>query len=318
MYRNQTIALVIPAYREAERIGLTLKNIPPLIDRVFVIDDCSPDAQAEVILRHSREDARIELIRHTKNQGPGGAIITGYLASSKAGFDLTVVVGGDHQMDLSQVERFLDPLIDGKADYAKGNRFLTLELAETLKRMPKFRLLGNWIITLLTKIASGYFKVMDVVDGYTAITRKAIETIHWAHAWKGYGYPMDFLVRMNAYGLRVIDVPRTAIYTPGMQQSQIKGLRYALRVSPMLLRDFFWRLRFKYIYLDFHPLVFFYYAAIALIPSGFLAGLYMVYDKLFSDGRFVTGPKAILVALALVSGFQFLLFAFLFDMEESK
>jgi hypothetical protein len=258
------------------------------------------------------------LIRHTKNQGPGGAIITGYLQSAKDGFDIAVVVGGDHQMDLKEVAGFLDPIIDGKCDYTKGNRFLMENYTETVRRMPRLRFFGNWLITALTKIASGYFRVMDVVDGYTAISRSAIKKVDWSNAWKRYGYPMDFLIRLNAHGLKVNDVPRTAIYLPGERQSQIKGLNYAMSVAPMLLRAFLWRLRFKYIYMDFHPLVFFYFLSFILIPAGFIIGGYLVIDKLFLGGVNVTASRAVLVALTLIPGFQFLLFAMLFDREESK
>lgn len=318
MYRDKKISLVIPAYNEEKLIDPTLKGVPDLIDRVYVVDDCSSDNQNEVVFGCSKNDPRIQLLKHDINQGPGGAIITGYLQSSKEGYDITVVVGGDNQMPLNEVERFLDPIIDGKVDYTKGNRFLLTHIEDTLEKMPKTRLFGNWIITALTKIASGYYKAMDVVDGYTAISKKAIDTIGWSRAWKGYGYPMDFLVRLNAYGFKIMDVPRTAIYLPGEKQSQIKGFRYAMRVSPMLIRSFFWRLKFRYMYLDFHPLVFFYYLGFILIPTGLLGGLYLIIDKLFFGGFNVTGPKAILVALILLVGVQFLLFAMLFDMEEGK
>ena len=318
MYRDKKISLVIPAYNEEKLIRPTLENVPKLIDRVYVVDDCSPDNQNSVILECGTRDPRITLLKHTVNQGPGGAIITGYIQSAKDGNDITMVVGGDHQMDLSEAHRFLDPLIDGKADYAKGNRFLLSELEETIQRMPKIRLFGNWVITALTKIASGYFKVMDVVDGYTAITKEAIEVINWKRAWKGYGYPMDFLIRLNGYGFRNIDVPRKAIYLPGERQSQIKGFQYARRVSPMLIRNFFWRLKFKYVYRDFHPLVFFYAAGILLVPLGFLAGLSLTVNKFFFDGAWITPSRSILVSLIFLSGLQFLLFAMLFDMEEGK
>lgn len=317
MYRDKKISLVIPAYNEQKLISRTLAAVPQVFDRVFVVDDASTDQQNQVIEQVSLQDRRIKLLKHTENQGPGGAIITGYKASLNEGYDVAVVVGGDHQMDLSQIYSFLDPIINDECDYAKGNRFLLKEYAETVRLMPKVRFYANWLITLLTKIASGYFKIMDVVDGYTAINRRAIETINWDIAWKKYGYPMDFLVRLNAYGFRVKDVPRTAIYTPGERQSQIKGFRYAMQVTPMLIRDFIWRLRFKYMYRSFHPLVFFYFTGIPLVFFGIGSGLYLIYDKIFKYGFDVTGPKAILVALALLSGFQFILFAMLFDMQES-
>jgi len=318
MYRNAKIALVIPAYREQKLIPRTLANVPDLIDRVYVVDDCSPDDQNRVVLECAKIDPRVTLLKHDTNQGPGGAIITGYRQSSRDGYDITVVVGGDHQMDLSEVTNFLDPLIDGEADYAKGNRFVIEKFEETVARMPKIRFFGNWIITAMTKLASGYFNVMDVVDGYTAITKRVIDVVDWSRAWKRYGYPMDFLIRLNAYGFAIVDVPRTSIYLPGERQSQIKGANYAMRVTPMLVRAFFWRLRFKYMYLDFHPLVFFYFLAFTLLPTGLLLGGFLIANKLFSDGAQVTAPKAILVALILLSGFQSWLFAMLFDRETSK
>jgi glycosyltransferase involved in cell wall biosynthesis len=318
MYRNKRIALVIPAYNEEKLIKPTLENIPDVIDRVYVVDDKSPDRQNEVILKCAEKDPRIQLIRHSENQGPGGAIITGYLASSNDGYEICVVIGGDYQMPLEEVRHFLDPIIDGKADYTKGNRFLLSKLEDTLQKMPKIRLFGNWLITALTKIASGYYKIMDVVDGYTAISKRAIDIIDWKRAWKRYGYPMDFLIRVNAYGFKVVDIPRTAIYLPGERQSQIKGFKYAMKVSPMLLRGFFWRLKFRYIFLDFHPLVFFYYLSFLMIPAGMGLGVYLVIDKFFFGGVNVTGPRTILDALLIISGFQFLLFAMLFDMEEGK
>ncbi len=318
MYRGKQIALVIPAYREQRLIGATLAGVPALFDRIYVVDDASPDGQQDAILRCGGKDPRIHLIRHTINQGPGGAIITGYRQAARDGMDITVVVGGDNQMNLGEVQNFLDPIVDGRADYTKGNRFLIEKLEDTIKRMPRLRFFANWLITAVTKVASGYFRIMDVVDGYTAISREAIERIDWNQAWKGYGYPMDFLIRLNAYEFRVLDVPRSAIYLPGERQSQIKGAQYALRVSPMLLRGFLWRIRFKYIYLNFHPLVFFYYLAFLLLPAGLILGGFLVFDKLFLEGYSVTAPRAVLVALLLTTGAQFLLFAMLFDREESK
>ncbi|HLF18315.1 MAG TPA: glycosyltransferase family 2 protein [Candidatus Omnitrophota bacterium] len=316
MHRGKRIALVIPAYNEAKLIRPTLEAVPGLIDKIYVVDDASPDNQSEVIRDLAKKDKRIELIRHEENQGPGGAIISGYLRSSKDNYDITVVIGGDHQMNLDEVERFLDPLIDGKADYTKGNRFFIWH--KTRDKMPRIRIVGNIIITALTKLASGYYKIMDVVDGYTAITKQAIDIIDWGKAYKRYGYPMDFLIRLNAYGFRVLDVARTPVYLEGERQSQIKGLKYALRVSPMLLKGFFWRMIFKYIYLDFHPLVFFFFAGMILFPYGLYLGFELIYKEFFIVSGKATGPTAILCALSIITGLQFLLFGMWFDMEMSK
>ena len=314
MYRNKKISLVIPAYNEEKLIKPTLENVPPIIDKIYVVDDASTDNLADVVMQMIKKDKRIELLRHQENQGPGAAIITGYLESSKDGYDIAVVIGGDHQMSLDEVGRFLDPLIDEKAHYTKGNRFFVWD--KTREKMPKIRIFGNILITALTKIASGYYKIMDVVDGYTAITKEAIDIVDWNKAWKKYGYPMDFLIRLNAYGLKVKDVPRTPIYIKGERQSQIKSVRYALRVSPMLIRGFFWRMLFKYIYLDFHPLVFFFFLGMILFPLGIFYGFYLVYKESINVG--VTGPQSIFSALSIITGLQFLLFGMWFDMEASK
>ena len=317
MYRGKKIALVIPAHNEQKLILPTLDATPAFVDRVYVIDDASQDRTSDLVRERAQNDPRVVLIRHATNQGPGGAIITGYQRALADDCDIAVVIGGDNQMPLDQMPDFLDPLVNGAADYTKGNRFMRrrFAIADIPAVMPKTRLIGNALISALTKIASGYYKLVDVVDGYTAINRDALETIDWNKAWRGYGYPMDFLIRLNAYGLRVKDIPRRAIYLPGERQSQIKGLRYALRVSPMLLRGFFWRLWTKYILFDFHPLVFFYFAGMILLPLGFAMGLWLIYEQIIGVG--VSGPRAVLDALLLIMGAQFLLFAMLFDMQES-
>lgn len=318
MYKGKTVALVIPAYNEERLIGPTLDNVPEIVDKIYVVDDASTDGMAEVVRQYMERDGRIELIRHKENKGPGGSIVTGYKRSLAEGYDLTVGACGDNQMPFEQMANLLDPLIEGEADYTKGNRFMAWRrsVGNLPESMPRLRLFGNMIITALTKIASGYYKIVDVVDGYTAITREALELVDWDRAWFRYGYPMDFLIRLNAYGLRVKDVPRRAIYLPGERQSQIKPLKYALKVSPMLLRGFFWRLVTKYILWDFHPLVFFYFLGMTLFPVGILMGLWLVWLQMTGVG--VSGPKAILCALLVITGLQFLLFAMLFDMEQGN
>jgi glycosyltransferase involved in cell wall biosynthesis len=313
MYKDRKISLVIPAYREEKLIRPTLENVPQLIDRVYVVDDRSPDNQNEVILDCAKRDPRIVLLKHEVNQGPGGAIITGYLKSNEDGFDIAVVVGGDYQMPLEQVANFLDPLIEDRADYTKGNRFL-IE-GNVFEDMPKIRQLGNALISLITKIASGYYRVYDVVDGYTAISRHAISMINWKKAWKRYGYPMDFLIRLNAYGLRVLDIPRRAIYLKGERQSQIKGFNYFVKVSPMLLRGFFWRLFKRYLLRDFHPLLPFYLSGIILFPAGLIWSCYLLWRQFTGWG--VSGPQATLSALMLIIGFFSIGFAMLMDMSNN-
>ncbi|MBU1077898.1 MAG: glycosyltransferase family 2 protein [Spirochaetes bacterium] len=314
MYRKKRIALVIPARNEEKLIKPTLLTTPKFVDRIYVVDDGSTDNMARVVKAIQKKQKRVTLIQNKKNVGPGGAIIVGYKQAYKDKYDITVVVGGDNQMPMEQMTRFLDPLIDNKADYAKGNRFLVE--GNVYESMPLIRQFGNMIISLLTKLASGLYKIYDVVDGYTAITREAIGLINWDKAWPKYGYPMDFLIRCNAYGLRVLDIPRRAIYLPGEKQSQIKGLNYTIRVSPMLLRGFFWRLFKKYLIRDFHPLIFFYLMGIIFLPVGLIWGGVLVYFKI--TGINISGPKAVLDAIFILLGFQSILFAILFDMQNEN
>ncbi len=314
MYKNKRVALAIPAYNEERLIGPTLEAVPEVIDCIYVVDDASQDRTCEIVLEHARRDPRIELIQQQTNQGVGAAIIAGYLRSSVENFDITVVVGGDNQMPLEQVESLLEPIAAGTVDYTKGNRFMMPD--HGLDDMPWTRFIPNALISILTKMASGYYKIFDVVDGFTAISKRAIDMIDWDLAWKGYGYPMDFLVRLNAYGLKVADVPRRAIYLAGERQSQIKGGRYALKVAPMLVRDFFWRLFTRYAVRDFHPLLFFYMFGFIFLPLGVIFGCFLLYQQWIGLG--VSGPRSVVCALLIIMGIQFLLFAMLYDMQESE
>lgn len=288
-------------------------NVPQTIDHIYVIDDGSKDKTAEVVTEVAKRDKRIELIQHEKNLGVGAAIVTGYKKSSKDGFDIAVVIGGDNQMDLSDLPNFLEPIYKGEADYTKGNRFLLGGTAYSV--MPKHRFFGNSILSLMTKIASGYWSIFDTQDGYTAITKKAIDRIDWSKAWKGYGYVSDFLVLFNVYNLRIKDVPRRAIYLEGERQSQINITKYIFKVGPRLTRKFFWRITTKYFFQDFHPLIFFYFLGLLFLPLGILMGIWIVYWGLTGP---VSGNQAILTALFIITGLQFLLFAFLFDMQQNK
>ncbi len=314
MYRDHKISLVIPAYNEERLIGDTLKAVPQEIDRVYVVDDASVDNMSSVVKECANVDERIVHIRHETNRGVGQAIITGYLRSAQENYDIAVVVGGDNQMPLEVVSQFLDPIIDGKVDYTKGNRFMHSGL--DLDKMPKLRLFMNAIISLLTKIASGYGQIYDVVDGYTAISKRAIEHIDWSKAWKGYGYPMDFLVRLNGFGYEVQDVPRKAIYLPGERQSQIKSFNYFRKVTPMLVRSFMWRIFRKYLIRDFHPLIFFYLCGLLLFPISTSYAFWLIFKQVVGWG--VTGSQSVLSALMLLMSLQFLLFAMFYDLQGSK
>ena len=303
------IAVVVPAYNEEALIGDTLKGIPKYVYRVYVIDDGSKDHTWDAI--SSFNDSRIVPIRHETNKGVGAAIITGYKRALEDGMDIVAVMAGDHQMDPEQLPRLLMPIIEGRAEYAKGNRLINNEFR---KGMSKWRSFGNFLLTMLTKIASGYWHIMDPQNGYTAISRQALEAMDLDSVYTYYGYCNDLLIKLNTYGMRTIDIAMPSRY--GQEKSKIKYSRYIRKVSPMLFRGFLWRLKTKYILLDFNPLVLFYAASMIMLPFGVLFGVWIVIEKIVHNS--VSPNFPLLDVFIILIGLQFLMFAMLFDMQVDK
>lgn len=304
------IGVVIPAYNEEKLIRATVEGIPPYVSRIFVINDASIDSTAQVL--ESIKDPRLHVITHEINQGVGAAILHGYKRALKENMDLIVVMGGDNQMNPDQLPKLLMPIIQGKADYTKGNRLLSKEFRGG---MSKWRLFGNSILTMINKISSGYWHIMDPQNGYTAISRKALSGIDIDTLFTYYGYCNDMLVKLNTFGFRTLDITMPARY--GQEKSSIKYSKFMFHVSVMLFRKFLWRLKMKYMILSFHPLVFFYTLGMILVPIGLLFGAYIFAAKLFI-GWPVSPNSPLLDALLLITGIQFTLFAMLFDMQESN
>jgi glycosyltransferase involved in cell wall biosynthesis len=313
MLENKKVAVVIPAFNEENLIECTIHGIPDFVDKIIVVDDCSHDETgARVSVAAQQQPNRIALISHTENQGVGGAIASGYIWCRDHDVDIAVVMAGDAQMDPDDLPALVQPLLKDEYDYAKGNRLFT---GDAWNQIPRVRYLGNAMMSLLTKIASGYWQVADSQCGYTAINRKALATIDWTRMYKRYGQPNDLLVRLNLYNFRVCDVPTRPIYNIG-EKSGVKPIRMIPRLSFFLLKLFFWRLFNKYVIRDFHPLVFFYTFGILLFLPGFLFGGWLVFHRLFIGRTAVT--SALFAALLVISGLQFLLFAMWFDMEYNR
>ena len=307
-YRDKTIGVVIPAFNEELLIEDTLRSIPPYVDRIFVIDDCSKDRTAAIAGEFSKNDPRFTCISHKVNKGVGAAIITGYKRIVQEGIDIAAVMAGDNQMDPKHLPELLDPIVEGKADYTKGNRLMNVEFR---KGMSAWRSFGNVILTFLTKMASGYWQLMDPQNGYTAISNRALERIDPDTIYPWYGYCNDLLTKLNVFGFRVKDVVMPARY--GNEKSKIKYGRYMFKVSWLLLKNFLWRLKMKYVWLSFHPLVLFYIFGIVLTPIGILGGLFSLYQKfILGDPLFVRGVLSLLI---FIIGMQFLFFAMFFDMQ---
>ena len=239
MYQGYKLGIVVPAYNEEKFILETLQGMPHSADRIYVVDDASTDSTGRIIEGFSGD--RFCILSSAENRGVGATIITGYKKALEENMDIVVVMAGDNQMDAKYLPELLESIIKGKADYAKGNR---LSRFAHRRGMSNWRLFGNWVLTLLTKIASGYWRIRDPQNGYTTITREALKRINLDRVYPRYGYCNDLLVKLNVAGCRVVDVPIPARY--GKEKSKIKYSKYIATVSPLLLRGFLWRLKVKY------------------------------------------------------------------------
>jgi glycosyltransferase involved in cell wall biosynthesis len=310
MLEGKSVAVVVPAYREEALIGATIAGIPAFVDRVYVVDDGSADATAE--RARAVGDPRVVVIAHERNRGVGAAIVSGYERALADGIDVSCVMAGDNQMDPAELETLVLPVARGEVDYAKANRLFT---GEAWKVIPRHRYIGNAILSLLTKIASGYWHVADSQSGYTAVSRELLAQLDLDRVYPGYGFPNDMLVHLNVWNARVRDFPARPVYGVG-ERSGIKIRRVVPRISWLLLKGFLWRLREKYVIRDFHPLVFFYALGFVMTVVGL--GLGVVEVALRIAGNAVSVGTVVLVALLLIAGSQFTLFAMWFDMESNK
>jgi glycosyltransferase involved in cell wall biosynthesis len=239
MFRGRTVAVVVPAYNERDKIGATIRSIPGYVDHIIVVDDGSADGTAAVARRQAgrRRGRGVEVIRHEVNHGVGAAIATGYARALALGAHVTAVMAGDGQMDPADLPRVLEPVAEGRADYVKGNRFAW---PGGWRRMPFARLVGSIALSLATRVASGYWRLFDSQCGYTAASPAAIAAIGPA-MFARYGYPNDVLARLGAARARVVDVPVRPVYGPAWR-SGLRPARVALPIALLLLRGFLRRL----------------------------------------------------------------------------
>jgi glycosyltransferase involved in cell wall biosynthesis len=310
MLEGKTVAVVVPAYNEERLIGATLAGVPDFVDRILVVDDASTDATGEQA--RAGGDARVEVLRHEQNGGVGAAILTGYRRALEERVDVTAVMAADNQMDPEDLRVLALPVARGEVDYAKANRLIS---GEAWKVIPRTRYLGNAVLSLLTKIASGYWHVADSQSGFTAIGRPVLAQLDLDRIYRGYGFPNDMLVHLNVFSARVRDFPSRPIYGVG-ERSGIKLRKVIPSISWLLWKGFFWRLREKYVIRDFHPLVFFYALGFLMTTVGLVLGVVETVLRLM--GNDITTPTVVLIALLLISGSQFTLFAMWFDMESNK
>lgn len=313
MYKNNTVAVVVPAYNEGKLISKVIETTPDYVDHLVIVDDLSTDNTVEVVESYTKNgNDRIILIKLAKNTGVGGAIAAGYKWCRDHQIDATAVMAGDAQMDPNDLPALLDPVVSGEVDYTKGNRLFT---GEAWHKIPRARYMGNAALSLLTKIASGYWHVADSQTGYTVANHKVLSTLDLGGIYKRYGMPNDMLVKLNIYNFKVRDVEIEPVYGIG-EKSGIKPIFVIPKFSFLLLRLFLYRMIQKYIIRDFHPLIFFYFSGIVFSIVGWLFGFYLLYFRLTSGP--VAATSSIAAMFLIITGMQSLLFAMWFDMDSNK
>ena len=224
MFKRLSVCVVVPAYQECRLLPITLRTIPEFVDHIVVIDDGSTDETSAAATQVN--DQRLTVLRHSRNQGVGAAIVTGYRHALSLKSDAVVVMGADAQMDPTEMHKLLEPLVQDTADYVKGDRLGHKQLAAI---MPRSRRFGNFVLTFLTRLSSGYGHVRDSQCGYTAISRRTLRQIDMDALYHRYGFPNDMLAKLGEVHARVVDCPVTPIY--GTERS---GIHIPKVIGPIL------------------------------------------------------------------------------------
>lgn len=312
MYDQKTVGVVVPAYNEETQIARVIETMPEFVDKIIIVDDASADGTAQVVRQYAVTNSKIQFIQHTENRGVGGAIATGYKWARDHEMDITVVMAGDGQMDPADLTSIVKPLAEERADYSKGNR---LFFGDAWEMIPHYRYIGNSFLSLMTKIASGYWHIADSQSGYTAISLQALKRIKLDSIYRNYGMPNDLLIKLNQYDFRVSDVHIRPVYNIG-EKSGIKLIHVIPRISWLLFKGFWKRLFFKYVIKDFHPLVFFYGLSFLLLASSIPLGLRFFFVWVVRGD--IPDINAMALIFTLISGLQTMFFGMWFDMDYNK
>ena len=305
MIAKSVVAVVIPAYRVLNQIESVLAGIPEYVDLIFVVDDACPESSGQRAAQS--KDKRVKVLTHVKNLGVGGAVKTGYKAALEAGADVIVKVDGDGQMDPSLIAELVAPIVEGKADYTKGNRFDTLE---GLKEMPKIRIFGNAVLSFMAKISTGYWAITDPTNGFTAIHRTALSGLQLSKISNDFFFESDMLFRLSVSRAVVFDFSMPSIY--GDEKSNLRIWK-TLRDFPYKhFRNFTKRIFYSYYLRELNI------ASIEL-PVGLLLFGFGVYFGLTrwadaaANGVPATAGTVMLSAVPLILGFQLILAFLAYD-----
>lgn len=303
------LAVVIPVFNNERYIQKVIENIPDLVQHIIVVDDASKDKTSSVVKKI--HDPRLRLIRHKHNQGVGGAMLSGYSAALQLGADIVVKMDGDDQMDPSYLSALVDPIIQGDADYCKGNRFLhTSELLS----MPVIRRIGNWGLTFLTKLASGYWNIFDPTNGFTAVHKTILNSISTNNIAKDFFFETSLLLEMRHLEAKVTDIPIPARYKD--QHSSLSEWREFIKFPLKLTRGLIARLYRQYFLYDFSAASLYFLLGFPLLIFGFLWGIIQWHISSMT-GKPASSGTVLIAVLPITLGVQFITQAFSLDMSST-
>lgn len=300
------VAVVIPCFRVGALVLDVIERIGSEVDRIYVVDDCCPLGTGALVATRC-SDPRVSVIVHPENRGVGGAVMSGYRAGLADGMDVIVKIDGDGQMDPALVGRFIAPIIEGRADYTKGNRFHRLR---NVRAMPRVRLLGNTVLSFMTKLSSGYWQVFDPTNGYTAIHRAALQELDLRELSARYFFESDMLFQLNQARAVVLDIPMMAKY-----DDEPSSLSPGRIIAPFLrghVRNTIRRVFGTYFLRGFSVASIELLAGIALTGFSVCFGSQAWYLSVASATPASAGT-VMLAALPLILGFQLLLSWLNFD-----
>ena len=304
------IAVVIPCFRVKDQVLDLLVRIPARVERIYCVDDDCPQRSGDRIL-DACDDPRVQVLRHEKNQGVGGAVISGYRAALADGMDIVVKLDGDGQMDPALIARFVRLIEVGECDYCKGNRFYR---PATLLGMPKDRLVGNLILSFLTKLSSGYWHIIDPTNGYTAIHATALRLLPLEAIDRGYFFEEDILFRLNIIRAVVRDIPMSAVYNGG--SSNLRLRRIVVSFARKHLNNFIKRMIYTYYLRDFNLASLEWPIGFGCLMFGLVFGLSNWIGGTIHD-IYASAGTVMLAALPFIVGVQMLLSAFNFDIQNT-
>ncbi len=304
------IAVVIPSYRVRSHILKVLSKIGAEVQLIYVVDDCCPEGSGAFVTENCN-DPRVRVLFNNCNEGVGGAVITGYRAAVKDGADIVVKIDGDGQMSPGLIPYIVHPICSGKADYSKGNRFYNLT---HIQRMPKARLIGNAILSFMAKFATGYWKIFDPTNGYTAIDARIIPHLPLESISKGYFFETDLLFRLNIMRALVVDVPIDAVYKDEESSLEIKYVIGEFMIKHF--RNLFKRIIYNYYLRDMSLASLELIVGSAMVAFGFIFGSIHWYHAIISRAPTPLGT-IMLAALPVIAGIQLLLAFFAFDIASS-